>query len=167
MRTTRFALLGSLAVAAITGCTAAGAGHDFSAADSTAVAASIEKWRATLLARDFDAWGTTTSTDVEMYAPNTKPIVGRAAAVDYVKAYPEITGFTTTIREIMGHADNAHAHGSFTIDLKLPDGTAVHDTGSFMSVFARGDGTWPHHRVMWNSHLPAPPPPPPAPTTRR
>jgi ketosteroid isomerase-like protein len=161
MRTTRFGFLSSFAVVAIIGCTAStGSAPVFTTADSTAVAATIEKWRTTILARDFDGWATTVTEDVVLHAPNTKPIVGRAAAVDYIKAYPEITKFDVVVHEQSGHGDMAHDRGTFMIDLKLPDGTAVSDTGSFFSVFHRGDGTWPHHRVMWNSHIPVPAPPP-------
>lgn len=160
-------LLGATAVAIAFGCTPSGPSGQaqFTAADSSAVAASREKWRSTLVARDFDGWATSVTPDVILHPPNLKPIVGRAAAVEYIKNNPVITRFDLVVDEQVGRGDLAYDRGTFVVALTLPDGTAASDTGSFLGVFRRQtDSTWAHDRVMWNSNLPVAPPP--APTRR-
>lgn len=167
MQLSSWPLLGATAVVAIAfACTSRpGAQAQFTDADSAAVAASIEKWRSTILARDFDGWATSVTSDVVLHPPNTKPIVGRAAAVEYIKSYPVITKFDVIIHEQVGRGDIAYDRGTFMLALTLPDGTPASDTGSFISVFRRdADSTWAHDRVMWNSSLPVAEPP--APTRR-
>ena len=116
-----------------------------------------------MLAQNFDGWGTTVSGDVVMNPPNVKPVVGRDAAIAYVKAFPTVTQFAINVEELVGMGDKAVDRGTFTLQAKLPNGTLVSDTGSFMSVFSRqADGSWQHSRVMWVSHLPSPPAPAPA-----
>jgi len=164
MRFKRWPLFPIAAVGAFTvGCAASNAPAvpEYTAADSAAVSATIEKWRTTILARDFDGWATTVSPDVVLQPPNIKPLVGRAAAVEYIKSYPVITKFDVVIHEQVGLGDVAYDRGSFMIAVTLPDGTAGSDTGSFMSVFRRqADTTWAHDRVIWNSSLPVVAPPP-------
>ena len=139
---------------------------EFTAADSTAVRASADKWVSTLLAKDFAGWGTSVSSDVVLYPPNSKPITGRDAAVAFVTAYPPIEKFEINVEELTGRGDVAYDRGTFTLQAKLPNGTQLSDTGSFFSVFRRqADGGWQHSRVMWTSHIPTPAPP--APPARR
>ena len=157
------------AVAALSACAAtpSGSGAPFTAADSTAVRASAELWRTSSLSRNFDEWAKSVTADVVLYPPNLKPVSGRDAAVAYMKAFPEITQFDINVEEIVGRNDAAVDRGQFTLTAKLPDGTTVSDSGSFMSLFRKqADGTWAHSRVMWNSNLPVPPSPPPATKTR-
>ena len=162
-------LTACLLVAVVGGCTAGASKSDmaaFTAADSTAVRAGADKWVSTILARDFDGWGSNVSSDVVLYPPNSKPVTGRDAAVAFVKAYPVISKFDITVDEITGRGDVAYDRGTYTLQGKLPDGTPMSDTGSFFTVYHRAaDGSWPHSRVMWVSHLP--PAAPPAPAARR
>jgi ketosteroid isomerase-like protein len=154
-----------LVLAAVVGCTAGASESNppaFTAADSTSIRASGDKWVSTTVARDFDGFGTTVTSDVVLYPPNSKPIIGREAATNYIRNYPVITKFNIAVDEITGRGDVGYDRGTFTLDAKLPNGVAVSDTGSFFSVFRRQpDGTWQHSRVMWVSHLPPAPPAPP------
>ena len=169
-RMTRWSIsLALFAVAATSGCAATPStdATAFSAADSNAVRASAELWRTSALAHDFDGWARSMTPDVVLYPPNLKPITGRDAAIAYMKAYPPITKFDIMIDEIVGRGDAATDRGQFVLSAKLPDGTVVNDTGSFMSLFRRqADGTWGHNRVMWTSNLPVPPAAPAAPATK-
>jgi len=152
-----------------TGCSAGApesSAPEFTAADSTAVRASADKWVSTLLAKDFAGWGTSVSSDVVLYPPNSKPVTGRDAGVAFVTAYPPIEKFEINVEELTGRGDVAYDRGTFTLQAKLPNGTQLSDTGSFFSVFRRqADGGWQHSRVMWTSHIPTPAPP--APPARR
>lgn len=133
----------------------------FSAQDSAAVAASAELWRTSSLARDWDKFGSTISSDVVMFPPNSPPTVGHEASMAYIKAFPTITKFEINVDELTGKQDMAYDRGHFTLTAKLPDGKEINDQGSFMSVFRRqADGSWKHSRVMWHSDLPMPAPAP-------
>lgn len=165
MRFSSWPVVGATGVAAFTfGCAPStpDAKVAFTTSDSAAVAASIEKWRSTVVARDFDGFAASVTADVVLQPPNARPIVGRAAAVEYIKSYPVITKFDVVIHEQVGRDDVAYDRGTYVLALTLPDGTAASDTGSFISIFRRqADSTWAHDRVIWNSHLPVAAPPPP------
>ena len=134
----------------------------FTPKDSTAVRASADKWVSTLLARDFDGWATTITSDAVLYPPNGSPTVGRDAAVAFAKAYPTITSFVISPDEVTGRGDVAYDRGTYTTTVKLPGGASASDKGSFIGVFRRQpDGTWAHSRAMWHSDLPLPAPPKP------
>ena len=165
MRPSRWPLLcvAAAAAVAVAGCRAAesNVAPSFTLADSTAVRTSVANWASTIVARDFDGWAATITPDVILNPPNSRPIVGRAAAVDYVRNYPVITKFDVVVEEQWGRENAAYNRGTFMLALKLPDGTVATDTGSFVSIFRRqSDGTWAHDRVMWNSNLPSHPPAP-------
>jgi len=153
--------LGLLTMCALTACAAKSSDSTAAAAftpqDSAAIAAEAEKWRATSLARDFDAFATTLTDDAVLYPPNVAPTVGKEASMAYIKAFPTITKFEVSPRETGGVGDMAFDRGDFTLTAKLPDGTEINDQGSFLSVFRRqADGSWKHSRVMWHSNLPVP-----------
>jgi ketosteroid isomerase-like protein len=154
-----------LALVVAAGCSARAsesAVAEFTPADSAAIRASGDKWVSTSLSRDFAAWGTTVTSDVVMYPPNSKPVLGRDAAVAFVTAFPTIEQFNINVDEVTGIGDVAYDRGTFTMQAKLPNGMVVHDTGSFFSVFRRQpDNSWQHSRVMWTTHAPMPAPPPP------
>jgi ketosteroid isomerase-like protein len=158
-----------LALVVAVGCSTAAsesAVAEFTPADSSAIRASADKWVTTLLAKDFDGWGTTVSSDVVLYPPNSKPVTGRDAAIAFTKAYPPIEQFAINVDELTGIGDVAYDRGTYTTQVKLPNGIVMSDTGSFFSVFRRQpDGGWQHSRVMWTSHAPLPTPP--APPARR
>ena len=129
----------------------------FTPQDSAAVRVAVEKWRTTLLAQNFNGWGTTVTSDVVMYPPNQDPTIGRDAAVAYVKAYPKVTMFDIVVDELGGRGDLAYDRGTYTTTAIGPNGAEINDRGSFLSTFRRqADGTWPHSRVMWHSDMPLP-----------
>lgn len=138
----------------------------FTPQDSSAVRVEIEKWRTTLLAQDFNKWGTSVTSDVVMYPPNQQKTVGRDAAVAFVTAYPKITKFDIEVDELGGQGDLAYDRGTYTITAIGPNNATINDKGSFLSTFRRQpDGTWPHSRVMWHSDLPVPTEPATKPAT--
>ncbi|HYC50903.1 MAG TPA: DUF4440 domain-containing protein [Gemmatimonadaceae bacterium] len=159
-RRTVFTIL--LVSAAIMGC-AAGASEtapSFTPEDSTAIRASIDGWIKATLDRDTALFRTTITDDVLMYPGNQAPVRGADAAVATLAANPTFTSFKVDVHELDGHGDVAYDHGIFTVDVRLPDGIVVSDTGSFATKFRKGaDGKWAHQWVMWHSNRPAAPAP--------
>jgi ketosteroid isomerase-like protein len=137
------------------GCRA-GEAPEMSDADRAAIRAEMEKYNAAVNAGDFEAWGNALASDVVVMPPNTAPLQGREAAVNWVKSLPKIT-LTTTADEVTGHGDLAYVRGTFGVTATLPDGSTMNDKGSFLEIRRRqADGTWQLTRDIWHSDLPPP-----------
>ncbi len=153
-----------LGVAALLLCTivvtaCGGTSRGLTDRDVTAVRESMDAYVRTVLASDWDGWGKLLLSDVVAMPPNHAPLTGRAAAIAYVKTYPKITKFTTTIDEIAGRGDVAYSHGRYSITTVTPDGKSTTDKGSFLEIHRRqSDGTWPYARVIWHPDTPLPEP---------
>jgi ketosteroid isomerase-like protein len=147
----------SLILAVVVGC--ANQTSDLSEADKNAVKAQVEKYRQASLASDWDTWGNTLASDVQVFPPNMQPLNGRAAAVAWVKTFPKLTGFTVNIEEVSGHGDVAYDRGTYELKMSMPDGSSASDHGVFLEVHRRqSDGTWPYTRLMFHSTDPLPAP---------
>lgn len=157
-----------LAGAAVTGC-AAGASESaasFTPEDSAGVRASIDDWVKATHERDTALFRRTIAADIVMYPGNQAATTGADAAVALFTSNPDFSSFVVNVEELTGYADAAYDRGTFTADLKLPDGTVVSDTGSFATKFTKGaDGRWVHQWVIWHSNR-APVPAPATPLVR-
>ena len=155
--------LALFAMCAVTACAAKSSDSDdvaFTPQDSAAIAAEAEKWRTTTLARDFDKFATTLSSDAVLMPPNAMPTVGQEASMAFIRAYPTVTKFDVKVTEMAGFGDIAYDRGDYALTAKLPDGSEINDVGNFFSVFRKqADGSWKHSRVMWHSNQPLPTPP--------
>jgi ketosteroid isomerase-like protein len=151
-----------LGVGSILLCTlaaACGSTSGLSDRDVTAVRESMDAYVRTTLAGDWDAWGKLLLSDVVAMPPNHAPLIGRDAAVAYVKTYPKVTKLTVTTDEITGRGDVAYARGRYSITTMTPDGKATSEKGSFLEIHQRqSDGAWPYTRLIWHSDAPLPEP---------
>lgn len=153
----------ALVVVGLASCAPAAA--HLSDADKAKIQASIDSYIATTLAADWDGFAATLADDAVMLPPNGAPLVGKAASVAFVKAYPKITQFTGPTDEISGSGGVAWARGSFKLTATLPNGQAMADSGHYMTTFVRmPDGNWKQSRIIWHSDAPLPAP---APAPRR
>jgi len=133
-----------------------------SASDVTAVRESIDAYVRTALANDWDRWGKVLLADVVAMPPNHAPLVGRDAAVAFVKTFPKLTQFNVNIDEITGGGGTAYCRGTYSLTFQMPDGKSSTEKGSFLEIHKRqSDGTWPYARLMWHSDA-APPEPAPS-----
>lgn len=154
----------ALVALGLVACQPAAAG--LSDADRAKIEASIDAYVKTTLAADWDGWAANITDDEVMLPPNGPPVVGKAASVAFVKAYPKITQFTAPADEIVGAGGVAWARGTFRLSATLPNGQAVPDSGHYMVAFTRmPDGSWKQSRQIWHSDAPLPATP--APTPRR
>lgn len=143
-----------LAVSAL-GCQSPPA--EISEADKTAIRAQIDTYVRTALSGDLEAWGNTLAEDAVLMPPTGTPISGRRAAVEWLKAFPQLTAFTVDVGELTGSGDVAYARGTYTLTAKLPDGSSIIDGGGFLDIHRRAsDGTWPYTRLMFHSDNLAP-----------
>ena len=141
-----------LCVFALSACSAS---SGLSQRDVTAVRESMDAYVRTSLAGDWDAWGKLVLSDVVAMPPNHAPLLGRDAAVAYVKTYPKLTKFSTNVDEITGQGDLAYARGRYSITTEAPDGKTSTERGSFIEIHRRqSDGSWPFARLIWHSDAP-------------
>ena len=154
-----------LLATALTGCAANSESEAvFTPEDSLAVNVSADQWVQGSLKQDWAMFEKSMTPDVILYPGNAAPVRGREAAMAFVKAYPKFETFQVDVAELVGDGRHAYDHGTFTASVRLPNGTVVHDTGSFSALFRKQpDGTWAHHRVIFHSNLPPAAPPAAAP----
>jgi ketosteroid isomerase-like protein len=146
-------------VAPLAACSAAS--RPITDADVAAIHVQIDKYVHAALAADWDGWGSTLTPDAVALPPNSPPLVGRAAAVAYVRAFPRLTSFTVATDEITGRGDIAFARGTYSLTATMPDGSSMNERGSFLEIHQRqADGTWPYSRLIWHSNAPLPAPTP-------
>ena len=110
-----------------------------------------------MLASDWDASGDTLAPTVSVSPANVAPIRGRDAAIEWVKTFPKIVGFTVDIEDVSGHGTVAYARGTYALQMILADGSPLADRGAFLQIHERqADGTWPYSHLMFHSTEPMP-----------
>jgi len=120
-------------------------------ADVAAIRTNIDAYVKALLASDWDAWGKTLLPDVVVMPPNHAPLVGRDAAVAYIKTFPKLTALTPHPDEVTGEGDLAYVRGTYVLSMIFPNGSSASDSGSFLEIHRRqSDGTWLYSRLIWH-----------------
>jgi ketosteroid isomerase-like protein len=120
-------------------------------ADVTAIRTNIDAYVKALLASDWDAWGKTLLPDVVVMPPNHAPLVGRDAAVAYIKTFPKLTALTPHAEEVTGEGDLAYVRGTYVLSMIFPNGSSASDSGSVVSIHRRqSDGTWLFSQLIWH-----------------
>ncbi|HKS07294.1 MAG TPA: DUF4440 domain-containing protein [Gemmatimonadaceae bacterium] len=159
MHTRRSAVPALVLLAALTACQPAP--QAISEKDVADLGAVIDRWIDGVI-NNRDSLANIIASDVIMMPPNQAPIVGHEAVMAYLKAYPTVTKFTANKQEVTGNGDLAYVRGTYAIDVKLPDNTAVHEDGTFLEVHRKqADGSWPYTRLIYHSTTPLPAPAPP------
>ena len=152
MRTAYRTALVLVCVAFLASCAPPKPKSSLSDEDVTAIRANIDAYVKALVAADWDAWGKTLLPDVVVMPPNHAPLVGRDAAVAYIKTFPKVTALTPNPEEVTGEGDLAYVRGIYTLSMILPNGSSANDSGSFFEVHRRqSDGTWLSSRLIWHS----------------
>ena len=145
----------AFALAALTACQPAA--RPLMETDATKIRAMSDTYVKTTLAADWDGWGALMADDLIMLPPNSSPVVGKAASLAYVKAYPKIIQFTAPVDEVSGSGNMAYARGKYILGAVLPSGQSMSESGSYMVVFRQGaDGSWLETRIIWHSDMPLP-----------
>lgn len=137
-------------------------GTAFTPADSSAIAAGLDRLVAAGHAGNWDAWGAEYTGDPVRYPPNSPPLIGKAAADAFNHAAPKFSTFDAKLTSVVGNGDVAVATGTFSTsgaarrDSRGQATPAFRDEGSFMQTLRKqSDGSWKISRDIWNSSLPA------------
>ena len=156
-------------LAACSGSRSPGAGADtsastapFTAADSSAIVALLNRMQGAARAGNWDAWGAEYTAEPVRMPPNAPTLVGKAAADAFNHAAPRFSTFDVKVTSIVGNGDLAVATGTYTAraaagkDSAGKATPAVNEEGKFMqSLRKQSDGSWEVERDIWNSSLPA------------
>jgi len=144
-------------VATLFACAPAPAPATLSEKDVADIKGMVDRWAGDFVANKRDDLANIITADMILLPPNAAPLVGRDAAMAYIKGYPPITRFTATADEVVGHGDLAYVRGTYSIDLVLPDKTTAHDQGTYLEIHRKqADGSWPYSRLSWHSSEPVP-----------
>lgn len=107
--------------------------------------------------QDAEALAGLYTADGMLLPPNTKSVQGRENIQNFwgqaMSMGPSQLKLETT--ELYAHAEEATEMGMATVT--APDGTLL-DTGPFMVIWKKVDGSWYLHRDIWNSDMPPPAP---------
>jgi uncharacterized protein (TIGR02246 family) len=92
--------------------------------------------------------------DGKFLAPNADFLSGRDAIQGFFQAVIDsgIKGLNLSTLELEVQGDTAHEVGTYEL---VADGGAVADSGKFIVIWKRFDGTWRLHRDMINTSRPA------------
>lgn len=123
-------------------------------ADIAQIEKNGQQWVEYSLARDFEGLTSNLLTeDVRLMPPDHPVCLGRAAALDYLKAYPEIQAFSITTDDVTGRADLAIARGSFDITVTM-DGQTIRQVGKWLGVNEKTKSGWKITHDTWNADAP-------------
>lgn len=125
--------------------------------DIVAIKELHQAWTPAIVDKDFDTLIRLYTDDAIVLPPNGPKAQGRAAVLDWMKAFPAITDANLTIEEIDGYGDLAFVRGAYFMTI-VPDGTGepIQDRGKFIEIRRKqADGSWLMARDIFNSDLPA------------
>ena len=132
------------------------------AADEAVIRASAPAWAAAFNAMDADALAGMYWEDALLFPPNVPAVAGGAAMHAYFAAETPAfreAGLTMNIPAagaVHVAGDLAYEAGAYSV---TDASGATVDTGKYIGVFQKRDGTWRYIRDTWNSDFAAAPPP--------
>jgi len=149
----RFSLvcLGLLLV--IVGCRSTGP-EEFSEEDAAAIAGIDERFRQSILERDWTALASLYTENAVLMPPNLGEVIGRGPIVDWFSGSGlEIRVFTTASASIDGVNNLAYNRGTYSMTF-VPPGAAdpLTEIGKYLWIVRKGpDAIWRISTDIWNS----------------
>ncbi len=121
--------------------------------DRDALQAYAEEIVSQCLDRDFDPLVERLTDDVVLMPPDEPAVIGKAAAADFLEAYPIITAFSFTIESADGRADHAAVRSSFDLTVETEDGE-TRMVGKVLATYRKEGGRWRVATQCWNLDAP-------------
>ena len=122
--------------------------------DMDAIQAYTDEWVSQCLDRDWDALVERLTDDVVLMPPDEPAVIGKAAAADFLEAYPIITALSLSIDSADGRADHAAIRGSFGLTVETEDGE-TQMVGKVLATYRKEGGRWRMATECWNLDAPA------------
>ncbi len=92
--------------------------------------------------------------------PNSQMIVGRESIQAFIQASFDagVGNLQLTAIELSVYGDMAHDIGKYTLTIQPEEGEAISDSGKYLVILKRVNGTWKLDAVCLNTSLPLPAP---------
>lgn len=140
-------LLSALALGLFAACQRSAV--SLSPADIEAVKANYTNWGTAVGKRDYDAMSRLMADDTWTSNPNESPMVGRAAAIDWVKTWAPDVKHVWEVQEVVGYADMAFSRATVTAIYTGKDGKKATERHQSVCLHRRQpDGRWVFARAM-------------------
>ena len=127
----------------------------------TAIVAIADQYVKATLAADAKAIAALYTDDAVEMPPNHPPVKGRAALQQFYEkqfAMGKISNFTLQHLETRGTGDDGYDVGTYRQTMAPAKGQPMSDTGKYVVILKRTDGSWKVKYAIYNSDMPPPPP---------
>lgn len=138
----------------LAGCAKPVATHTDPAADEAAIRAVAAAWYAAQKAGDAAAKAELYAEDAVLYVPDSPPIKGRAAILDYNVKYfadPDNANLTDQMDSSAEFGVSGNLGWEAGLWSTTDASAAVVSKGNYISVYGRKDGKWQIIRDIWNA----------------
>lgn len=124
--------------------------------DRTALHDLKDEWVACCLNADWQALGALLTDNVVLLPPDQPIVEGKEAVLAWLRAFPSIGAFTTTVLDADGRADFAWARGTFAMTVEPVPDQRVTMKGKWAATYVKeDDGRWRCASDTWNVDGPA------------
>lgn len=156
MRTITSRCLLTIGACLVVACQAPAPAQALSSEDETTLRAMFDSVVAEIRSGRWEAWAGHYAADAYLQPPNAPTVKGRAALLEWGKAFPPVESLDMSDVQVSGEGNIAY--GSSVYALKLKD--LPLDRGKQLVVFRRAPGAaWEVLAVSFNSDLPPAAPP--------
>ena len=147
-----------LAVPFLVSC--APAPPDTTAEDSQAINAISKQWVDAFNRGDAAAVVALYTEEAKLLPPNSPMIVGRESIQASFQADFDAGEYDLqlTVIDLHVNGDMAHEVGKYTLTIQPEEGEAISDSGKYVWIWKRVNGSWKVDVLIWNSSLPLPVP---------
>lgn len=137
------------------GCSSMGQ-HGFAQRDEDAQRTLTSNWQRDVNGKNWDKVVASYTIDAVLMPPNGPNVEGRENIRQFFAAFPPISDMKVELVDIEGRGDIAFVRGIYSMNIAMPDGSTLHDSGKYVELrMKQADGTWLISHDMFNSDLPA------------
>jgi uncharacterized protein (TIGR02246 family) len=137
------------------GCASTGA-QGFAQGDEDAQRAITSTWQRDVNAKNWKGVAAAYTKDAVLMPPNGPNVQGRENIEQFFANFPPVSDMKLALVEIERRDDIAFVRGVYSMNITLPDGSTVRDSGKYVELRKKqADGTWQISHDMFNSDLPA------------
>jgi ketosteroid isomerase-like protein len=110
-----------------------------------------EEWAEACLRADWEGLGGLLTDNVVFLPPDRPMVEGREGVKAWLREFPPISAFATTVVEADGRVDFAWARGTFTMTVEPTPGQRVTMRGKWSATYLKqDDGRWLCASDTWN-----------------
>lgn len=155
----KYVLILLFTVSLLVSCTTAPP-PDTSAADLQAINALSDQWINAFNQGDAAAVAALYTEEGKRFPPNSPMIVGKESIQNWIQTSLDIGigDLQVTVTDISIDGDMAYIIGSYTLTIQPDEGDAIGDSGNYVELLKRVNGSWKIITDIFNSNMPLPMP---------